>query len=67
MSWETEKGIEYRNEYAKMNYDRFSVMFPKGKKSEYMQLAADQGQSLNAVINRLLQDWQQIATNNNKY
>lgn len=66
MSWETEKGIEYRNEYAKMNYDRFSVMFPKGKKAEYMQLAADQGQSLNAVINQLLKNWQQITTNNNK-
>lgn len=58
MSWETEKGVKYRNEYAKMNYDRFSVMFPKGKKAEYMQLAADQGQSLNSVINHLLQQWQ---------
>lgn len=66
MSWETEKGVEYRNEYAKMNYDRFSVMFPKGKKAEYMQLAAEQGQSLNAVINQLLKEWQQIATNSNK-
>ena len=61
MSWETEKGIEYRNEYAKMNYDRFSVMFPKGKKAEYMQLAAAQGQSLNAVINQLLKEWAQKA------
>lgn len=66
MSWETEKGVEYRNEYSRTNYDRFSVMFPKGKKAEYMQLATEQGQSLNAVINRLLQDWQQIATNSNK-
>lgn len=63
MSWETEKGIEYRNEYSRNKYDRFSVMFPKGKKSEYMQLAADQGQSLNAVINQLLKDWEE---NNNK-
>lgn len=61
MSWETEKGIEYRNEYSRMKYDRFSVMLPKGKKSEYMQLAADQGQSLNAVINQLLKDWAQKA------
>lgn len=61
MSWETEKGIEYRNEYSRMKYDRFSVMLPKGKKSEYMQLAADQGQSLNAVINHLLKDWAQKA------
>lgn len=66
MSWETEKGVAYRNEYSRMKYDRFSVMLPKGKKSEYMRLAAAQGQSLNAVINQLLQDWQQIATNSNK-
>ena len=66
MSWETEKGVAYRNEYSRVNYDRFSIMFPKGKKAEYMKLAAEQGQSLNAVINRLLQDWQQIAANSNK-
>lgn len=66
MSWETEKGVEYRNEYSRNKYDRFSVMLPKGKKAEYMQLAAAQEQSLNAVINRLLQDWQQTTTNNNK-
>lgn len=61
MSWETEKGVEYRNEYSRIKYDRFSVMLPKGKKAEYMQLAADQGQSLNAVINQLLKDWAQKA------
>ena len=59
MSWETEKGVEYRNEYSRTNYDRFSVMFPKGKKAEYMQLATDQGQSLNAVINQLLKEWRE--------
>lgn len=64
MSWETEKGVEYRNEYSRMKYDRFSVMLPKGKKAEYMQLAADQGQSLNAVINQLLQQWQNLTANN---
>lgn len=64
MSWETEKGVEYRNEYSRNKYDRFSVMLPKGKKAEYMQLAADQGQSLNAVINQLLQQWQNLTTNN---
>ena len=61
MSWETEKGIAYRNEYSRNKYDRFSVMLPKGKKAEYMQLAADQGQSLNAVINQLLKEWAQKA------
>lgn len=57
MSWETEKGVQYRNEYARQKYDRFSVILPKGKKSEYMKLAADKGQSLNAIINRLLSEW----------
>ena len=66
MSWETEKGIAYRNEYSRMKYDRVSVMLPKGEKAEYMQLAADQGQSLNAVINQLLKEWQQIAANSSK-
>ena len=65
MSWETEKGVEYRNEYSRNKYDRFSVMLPKGKKAEYMQLAAAQGQSLNAVINQLLQQWQNLTANNN--
>lgn len=59
MSWETEKGIAYRNEYSRANYDRFSVMLSKGKKAEYMQLAAAQGQSLNAVINQLLKEWRE--------
>lgn len=59
MSWETEKGVEYRNKYSRMKYDRFSVMLPKGKKAEYMQLATAQGQSLNAVINQLLKDWEE--------
>lgn len=66
MLWEKEKGVQYRNEYARQNYDRFSAMLPKGKKAEYMRLATEQGQSLNAVINRLLQDWQQVATNSSK-
>jgi predicted HicB family RNase H-like nuclease len=52
--------------YISEKTDEIKVRVPKGKKAEYMQLAADQGQSLNAVINRLLQEWQQIATNNNK-
>ena len=43
MSWETEKGVEYRNEYSRMKYDRFSAMLPKGKKAEY----------------RLLQEWKE--------
>lgn len=72
MTWEEENGKEYRNEYKKINYDRIALNVPKGKKAEYMQLAAEQGQSLNSVINRLLSEWYQMeredknnASNNN--
>ncbi len=61
MTWEEKNGKEYRNKYKKINYDRIALNVPKGKKAEYMKLATEQGQSLNAVINRLLQDWTQKA------
>lgn len=57
MTWEENNGKKYRNEYKKINYDRIALNVPKGKKAEYMQLAAEQGQSLNAIINRLLSEW----------
>lgn len=50
--------------YISEKTDEVQVRVPKGKKSEYMQLAADQGQSLNAVINQLLQQWQNLTANN---
>ena len=61
MTWEEKNGKEYRNKYKKINYDRIALNVPKGKKAEYMQLAADQGQSLNAIINQLLKGWVQKA------
>lgn len=59
MTWEEENGKEYRYEYQKKNYDRIALNVPKGKKADYIQLAAAQGQSLNAVVNRLLQEWEE--------
>ena len=56
---------EASKRYITEKTDEIKIRVPKGKKAEFMQLAADQGQSLNAIINRLLQDWQQT-TNNNK-
>lgn len=52
---------EATKRYLAEKTDEIKIRVPKGKKAEYMQLAADQGQSLNAVINRLLQDWAQKA------
>ena len=43
MSWENEQGTQYRNEYQRQHYDRFSLMLPKGKKNEYMALAEKNG------------------------
>lgn len=43
--------------YLTEKTDEIKIRVPKGKKAEYMQLAAEQGQSLNAVINKLLHDW----------
>ena len=56
MSWENEQGTQYRNEYQRQHYDRFSLMLPKGKKAEYMALAEKNGMKLNAFINKLLED-----------
>ena len=56
MNWEEECGKQYRMDYLKNNYDRFSVLFPKGKKADYMALAEERhGMKLNAFINWLLE------------
>ena len=62
----TQAKKEAAKKYIAEKTDEIKIRTPKGKKAEYMQLAAEQGQSLNAVINQLLQKWQQIATNSNK-
>ena len=62
----TQAQKEAAKKYISEKTDEIKIRTPKGKKAEYMQLAAEQGQSLNAVINQLLQKWQQIATNSNK-
>lgn len=56
MKWEEECGKQYRMDYLKNNYDRFSVLFPKGKKADYMKLAEENGMKLNEFINKLLSE-----------
>lgn len=58
--------------YIAEKTDEIKIRVPKGKKNEYMQLASEQGQSLNSVINHLLSTWYQMeredknnASNNN--
>lgn len=55
--WTKERSIQYKNEFIKQKYDRFGVVFPKGKKEEYQDLARTEGLSLNALINKLLEEY----------
>lgn len=55
-----EKRKEYskvRNDFIKEKYDRLNLTFPKGKKEEYQAKAAKAGLSLNALINKLLEEY----------
>lgn len=44
---------EAKNRWNKKNYDRITIMAPKGKKDEWMKLAAEKGYS---SLNRYLID-----------
>ena len=44
------------NKYVKNNYDRVNVTFPKGRKIEIKEHAAAQGESVNAFINRAINE-----------
>ena len=50
-----EKLNKYKNDYQKQNYDRVSVLLPKGMKEQIN--ARSGGESLNGLINRLLWDY----------
>ena len=55
----TQAQKEAAKKYIAEKTDEIKVRVPKGRKSEYMQLAAAQEQSLNAVINQLLKEWRE--------
>lgn len=42
------------NKYMKNNYDRINLVMPKGKKEVIKAHAAQQGESVNAYINRAI-------------
>lgn len=50
----TEKLIRYNNEFNKQAYDRISLMLKKGKKEIIQQKAKENGESVNAFINRAI-------------
>ena len=44
------------NKYMKSNYDRVNLVMPKGKKDIIQALATQQGESVNAYINRAIDE-----------
>ena len=44
------------NKYMKSNYDRVNLVRPKGKKDIIQAHAAQQGESVNAYINRAIDE-----------
>lgn len=50
-----QRDLKKQNERIKSSYDRLNLTFPKGKKEVYREFAKQQGKSLNALINELLE------------
>ena len=48
--------IEANNRYVERTYDRINIAVPKGRKATVEAVAAQNGESVNALINRLLQN-----------
>ena len=48
------KTISYNNDYNKGAYDRINLMVKKGKKELIQQRATENGESVNAFINRAI-------------
>ena len=46
--------VKYTNEFNKQAYDRISLMLKKGKKEIIQQKAKENGESVNAFINRAI-------------
>ena len=56
MSVDKERRNKRQNDFVKETYDRFTLTLPKGKKDYYRATAEAKGMSLNAFINKLLED-----------
>lgn len=53
----TENINDYKANYNKLQYDRISVYIPKGMKEELKIVTESKGLSVNALINKLLQEY----------
>lgn len=48
--------VAYNNKFNKNNYDRVGVLMPKGKKEVVKNYAKKKGESVNAFINRAIDE-----------
>lgn len=48
--------VKYSNDFNKRTYDRVSLMLPKGKKDVIHAHADSRGESVNALINRAIDE-----------
>lgn len=48
--------VKYKNDFARENYDRISLMVPKGRKEVIKQIAKANGQSVNEFINLAIEE-----------
>lgn len=50
----TTADFKRQNDYNRINYDRISIMLPKGTREVYKEYAQKNGMSLNALVCKLL-------------
>lgn len=50
------KAVKYNNKFISKAYDRVNLTMPKGQKETVQAHAAAQGESVNAFINRAIQE-----------
>ena len=49
--------IKYNNDYNRANYDKITIMVPKGEKDNWKALAEAQGISMTEFIRRAVADF----------
>lgn len=52
----TKKDIEYRNQYTRDNYDRLSVLLPKGRGDQLKEYAKKESMTTNQFVNVSIQE-----------
>lgn len=49
--------IKYNNQYNKANYDKITILVPKGEKDEWKAFAQKKGLSMTEMVRRAVADY----------